>query len=363
MDIKIGKKSARPVSVETEIIEIDQNTPPVLVLSAPVFNADKEFIGSVRVGVTLRRISAERKTVTYQLCAWAIFLVLTGFLFSFVLARSISGSLNEMIGAINQIVQSSDLTKRIKAKGNIVELNRLENAFNIMIGRLKKSENELVQHNERLKTVLDQASIAIDRLMNVTLKEISAVTDQNSADTDKTHHFMNASNKEIAHANETMEKLTTSMKKIAHASSETSQIVKTIDDVAFQTNLLALNASVEAARAGDAGAGFAVVANEVRNLALRASEAAKNTADLISVTVTKVEGGETLVFTAAQAFSDISSNVLAMGELIERVAGGSVEQSRGIEQITQTVKMIDQILKQVHIHTAHACSSDLIDNG
>ncbi|MDM8549480.1 methyl-accepting chemotaxis protein [Desulfobacterales bacterium HSG2] len=342
---EIDKKAERPVSVETDIVEIDENSPQILVLSAPTFNTDKECIGYVQIGVTLKRISAEKKAITYQLCAWTMIMVLIGSLFSFALARSISNPLKEMIGTISMIVQSGDLTKRIKAKGNIVELNRLENVFNIMTDRLKKSEDELMQHNEQLNAALDQVSVAIEQLINITLKEISTVTNQNSANTGKASHFMKESDKVITRANETMKKLTTSMEDIIHASRETSQIVKTIDKVAFQTNLLALNASVEAARAGESGAGFAVVADEVRSLASRASEAAKNTENLISVTAAKVEDGGALVSTSAQAFSDISSNVMAMSELVNRVARGSVEQSQGIEQIAQTIKVIDQILK------------------
>ncbi len=351
MDLKIGKNAKRPVMVETKTIKVNENIPPVLIFRAPTFNADKEFVGSVRVGITLKRISAEKKDITYQLLKWVMFLVLIGFLFSFALARSISNPLNEMINVISGIVKSGDLTKRIEAKGNIIELKRLENIFNMMIDRLNKSESEIMEHNERLNTAFDQVSMAIDQLTNITLKEISSVTSQNSENTGKANHFMEASNKVIADADETIKKLTASMEDITHASRETSQVVKTIEEVAFQANLLALNASVEAARAGESGAGFAVVADEVRNLAMRASEAAKNTETLISATATKVEEGGELVSIAARAFSNISSNVLTMGGLMGKIAHGSSEQSQGIEQITQTINMIDQALKQVSIHS------------
>ena len=118
------------------------------------------------------------------------------------------------------------------------------------------------------------------RLATVTLREMSSVTNQSSSDASEADHLMKASDTVISQANETMRKLTVSMEEITQASEETSKIIKTIDEVAFQTNLLALNAAVEAARAGESGSGFAVVAEEVRNLALRSTEAAKVTENL-----------------------------------------------------------------------------------
>ena len=347
IDLKIDNKIKKLVAVETKIIKIKENIPQILLLRTLTFNIDKEFIGSVHVGITLKRISAEKKAVKYQLFKGIIFLVLISFLFSFVLARSVSNPLNEMIYTINEIVQSGDLTKHIKAKGNIIELKRFENIFNMMIDRLKKSEGKLIQHNERLNTAFELVSTTVDQLTNITLKEISSVTNQNLENTNKTNQFMESSKKVIAEADETMKKLTVSMEDIIQASRETSHVVKTIEEVAFQTNLLALNASVEAARAGESGAGFAVVADEVRNLAMRAAEAAKNTDVLISGTAVKVEEGGAFVSIAVQAFTNISSNVLTISGLMGKIASGSIEQSQGIKQIARTIKMIDQVLEQV----------------
>ena len=127
------------------------------------------------------------------------------------------------------------------------------------------------------------------------LEEMASMTRKNAENAGQADGLMKEVDLVVMRANESMERLTTSMAEINRASEETSKIIKTIDEIAFQTNLLALNAAVEAARAGEAGAGFAVVAGEVRNLAMRAAEAAKNTADLIEGTSKKVKDGSGLV--------------------------------------------------------------------
>ena len=123
------------------------------------------------------------------------------------------------------------------------------------------------------------------------LEEMSSMTKQNAENANQADVLMKSANEVVEKANGSMGELTRSMEEITKASEETSKIIKTIDEIAFQTNLLALNAAVEAARAGEAGAGFAVVAGEVRNLAMRAADAAKNTASLIEGTVKKVKDG------------------------------------------------------------------------
>ncbi|MHC1730112.1 MAG: methyl-accepting chemotaxis protein [Syntrophobacteraceae bacterium] len=127
------------------------------------------------------------------------------------------------------------------------------------------------------------------------LEEMASMTKQNAGNATQANKLMDETTQVVSMANESMTLLTASMQEISRASEETSKIIKTIDEIAFQTNLLALNAAVEAARAGEAGAGFAVVAEEVRNLALRAADAAKNTANLIEGTVKKVQEGSEVV--------------------------------------------------------------------
>jgi methyl-accepting chemotaxis protein len=178
------------------------------------------------------------------------------------------------------------------------------------------------------------------------LEEMSTMTKQNAEHAIEADNLMKEANLMVSLANETMSQLSTSMDDISKASQETHKVVKTIDEIAFQTNLLALNAAVEAARAGDAGAGFAVVAEEVRNLALRSADAAKNTAQLIEGTVNKVKDGSVLVRKTSDAFAAVASGSSKVGELVEEIAAASNEQARGVEQINTTMAQIDKITQQ-----------------
>ena len=178
------------------------------------------------------------------------------------------------------------------------------------------------------------------------LEEMSAMTKQNANSADMANTLMEEARAIITRASKSMEKLTGSMREISTASEDTSKIIKTIDEIAFQTNLLALNAAVEAARAGEAGSGFAVVAEEVRNLAIRAADAAKNTSGLIAGTVAKVQDGVEILRITNDDFSAVATSATKVANLINEIATASIEQAQGIEQINKAVADMDKVVQQ-----------------
>ena len=180
---------------------------------------------------------------------------------------------------------------------------------------------------------------------SASLEELSSMTKQNVENAAAADSFLKEANHAVEQANKDMAGLIHSMTEISRASEETSKIVKTIDEIAFQTNLLALNAAVEAARAGEAGAGFAVVANEVRSLAMRAAEAAKNTAALIEGTVQKVKEGSALVGRTNTDFAEVAGHTAKACTLASEIVAASQEQSQGISQISQAVVEIDKVIQ------------------
>jgi len=178
------------------------------------------------------------------------------------------------------------------------------------------------------------------------LEEMSSMTRRNADNAAQADNLMRDANTVVNKASRSMTDLTKSIGEISDASRQTQKIIKTIDEIAFQTNLLALNAAVEAARAGEAGAGFAVVAEEVRNLALRSADAAKNTAAMIEDTVKKVNDGSILLEQTNTAFVEVASSTSKVGDLVSEIAGASAEQAKGIEQVNRAVTEMDKVTQQ-----------------
>ncbi len=178
------------------------------------------------------------------------------------------------------------------------------------------------------------------------LEEMTAMTRQSAGSAKETRQITLETTQGAEKGSAAIERMSRAIEDIKHSSDETAKIIKTIDEIAFQTNLLALNAAVEAARAGEAGKGFAVVAEEVRNLAQRSAEAAKNTANLIEDSVQKADAGVQITQEASEAFTVISTNVARVNDLVGGIADSADEQARGIEQINQAVSQMDIVTQQ-----------------
>jgi methyl-accepting chemotaxis protein len=177
-------------------------------------------------------------------------------------------------------------------------------------------------------------------------EQIAAMTRRNDDSASQADVLVKNTLGKVDEASHFMNDLDKSHKEIVTASEETQKIVNTIDEIAFQTNLLALNAAVEAARAGEAGAGFAVVAEEVRNLAMRSAEAARTTSNLIETTVAKIAEGESLGRKTNDAFAEVIEEVAKVGSLVGDIVIASHEQTEGVEQINTTMSQIDSVVQQ-----------------
>ena len=178
---------------------------------------------------------------------------------------------------------------------------------------------------------------------SASMEVMASMTRRNAEHTQEAAAQMAESARLVGQANSSLQDLLASMTAIGESSSRVTKIVKTIDEIAFQTNILALNAAVEAARAGEAGMGFAIVADEVRNLAQRSAQAAKDTAALIEESASSAQSGGVKVEAVVISMSAITENSARVKGLIDEVSTASRQQTQGIDQVTQAISQMEQI--------------------
>lgn len=227
---------------------------------------------------------------------------------------------NSLSGSINRIINNlSDTTQQV---------------YHASI-QGSSSSNQLAEGASRQASSLEETSAS--------LEEMSSMIKQNAEHAQEANNYTNEGVDNLKNANRSMKTLIESMGEISTASDNVSKIIKTIDEIAFQTNLLALNAAVEAARAGEAGAGFSVVADEVRNLALRAAEASKNTQEMIMEIIHNVKNGSGLVQETDDQYRKVSLSVQKIKELIGEISFASNEQAQSINQVTIAMAEMDKV--------------------
>jgi methyl-accepting chemotaxis protein/methyl-accepting chemotaxis protein-1 (serine sensor receptor) len=224
---------------------------------------------------------------------------------------------------------SKALSKQVERLGN--------SAFS-----LEKLSGEVAQSSHELSRAANEQAASIEET-SASTHEISVMARSNSSHSRSASDLVAATQRGFEETDKSLDAMVVSMKEIQAQSGKISQIIKAIDEIAFQTNLLALNAAVEAARAGAAGNGFAVVAEEVRSLALRSKTAAMDTATLIEESIQKSELGKSSVDETARLVRSITAQSGNLQKMIGEVRVGSEEQERGVEQIGRAIVQIEKV--------------------
>lgn len=320
---------------------------------------------------------------------------LIAILMAIYIARGIARPINEIVKA-TEALALGDINVKVEANTED-EIGTMSKAFQNMIGNIRdqaltaeriakgdltrdvniRSEEDVL--GIRLQEIVDVNNEVLSNIVNAavqvaagskqvsdssmdlsqgsteqasSVEELTAAVEQISSQTQlNAQHAMDA--KDIAdgvrvnaeRGNDDMEQMLVAMQEINESSNNISKIIKVIDEIAFQTNILALNAAVEAARAGQHGKGFAVVAEEVRNLAARSANAAKETTDMIEDSIKKAENGTRIANETANALTKIVNGVTEAANLINNIALASKEQALGIEQINEGINQIADVVQ------------------
>lgn len=272
---------------------------------------------------------------------------------------------NKQNDAVIEAVAGGDLTVEVVPKS---DKDMLGNSLKKLVSSNKEalcsiddaadtvmsSASEVAQASEALAQGSTEQASAIQQI-TASISDVAEKTRANSREADDAADLMKKTLEEMKTGNERMSQMIDAMNAINTSSESISKIIKVIDDIAFQTNILALNAAVEAARAGDAGMGFAVVAEEVRNLAAKSAKAAAETAELIEESIKTVNAGSSIADETAKSLDELSKMVSESGELVADIADSSKYQATAIDQIDQAVGQISVVV-QTNSATSEECA-------
>ncbi|OGQ94672.1 MAG: hypothetical protein A2521_01550 [Deltaproteobacteria bacterium RIFOXYD12_FULL_57_12] len=277
---------------------------------------------------------------------------------------SILGGLSNNLAAREHLamaIAGGDLTQEVELAS---DKDLLGKGLQIMVNNLRDIIGEVQTAGDQIASGAAQVSDASQSLsqgatesaasleeITSSMNEMASQTKTNAENAAQANQLSDQTRKAAENGTGQMQSMVKAMSEINESGKSISKIIKVIDEIAFQTNLLALNAAVEAARAGKHGKGFAVVAEEVRNLAARSAQAARETAELIESSVQKTENGAGIATNTAAALTEIVRGVSKVSDLLQEIAASSNEQAQGIAEVTQGLGQIDQVTQQ---NTANA---------
>ncbi|HEX6999716.1 MAG TPA: methyl-accepting chemotaxis protein [Gammaproteobacteria bacterium] len=367
-----------PEELRARLAELDESHAETLelggrvfhVVTSPVFSDEGERLGYVAEWADhTDQVAAERQVAGLVEAAAAgdferrmDVAAATGFF------RALGESLNELMDVtatnlkevvrVLQCLAQGDLTQRVEGnfKGAFAQLQQSTNdsidQLERLIGQVRSAgdaiasaSSEISAGNTNLSQRTEEQAASLEETAS-SMEEMTTTVKQNADNARQANQLAQGAREVANRGGEKVREVVSSMNAITASARKIENIISVIDGIAFQTNILALNAAVEAARAGEQGRGFAVVAGEVRTLAQRSAEAAKEIKALITDSVQNVQSGSSLVEEAGATMEEIVNSIKRVTDIMGEISAASVEQSQGIEQVNSTITQLDEMTQQ-----------------
>ena len=323
---------------------------------------EKSYVTYLTQNDRLYQEAVDDNNSSYSMAMWILVGVLALVAAAIILVwfgirRTLIVPLNRLIGSIKHIA-NGDLARSIDVSGTnemgqlAASLKHMQGELVRTVGNVRQGANaiysgasEISAGNNDLSSRTEQQAASLEETA-ASMEQLTATVKQNAENARQASHLALSASETAQRGGKVVANVVQTMHEIAGSSQKIADITSVIDGIAFQTNILALNAAVKAARAGEQGRGFAVVAGEVRNLAQRSAQAAKEIKGLIEDSVNRVDIGSTLVESAGETMGDIVSAVTRVTDIMGEIASASDEQSRGIDQVGQAVSEMDRVTQQ-----------------
>ena len=285
---------------------------------------------------------------------------LVGVLLAWIITRSITRALGgepNYASSIASEISHGNLAVEVQVTGDdpdslLANLRTMRDSLAKVVATVRSgsesvaaASSQIAQGNQDLSARTESQASALEETA-ASMEELSSTVKQNADNARQANQLAQSASTVAVQGGEVVSQVVDTMRGISDSSSKIADIINVIDGIAFQTNILALNAAVEAARAGEQGRGFAVVAGEVRTLAGRSAEAAKEIKTLITDSVNRVEQGTTLVDKAGQTMSEVVSSIRRVTDIMGEISAASSEQSAGVSQVGEAVMQMDQATQQ-----------------